>query len=208
MFERLKKVLDGRIIETSSLIVAACALFLTVYQARTTSYHNKLSIIPMLQFSIEHINGKHIEISLENVGTGPAIVDTFELAAKKINSLNNTLNEFAELNEIDISGIQVLTAKIEKRTFIRAEQSVSLLKVIEPEKVTDEYKALVHYTSVLPLTVCYRSLYQDEFHVLTDPEYLIEESCANDGAFQVFGKWIKLKVPFSNQVVQSEVFEK
>lgn len=208
MFDRIKKTLDGRVVEICSLIVAACALILTVHQARTTSYHNKLSLMPMLQFAINHVNGKHIEIVLENVGTGPAIIDTFELAAKEVKSLQGTLNEFAELNKLDISNIKSLITTIESRTFLKSGQSIPLLQILEPEIVTDEYKALVYYTSILPLTVCYRSLYQDEFNVMTDSNYLVKESCANKGSIKVFGEWVKFKMPFGNQVIQSEVFGK
>ncbi|MBM4950712.1 hypothetical protein HYO33_22575 [Vibrio parahaemolyticus] len=208
MLDRLKKILDGRIVEICSLIVAACALILTIHQARTTTYHNKLSLIPMLQFSIDQVDGKHIEIALENVGTGPAIIDTFELAAKEVKSLRDTLNEFAELNKLDISNIDALITKINDRTFLKPGQSIPLLRVIEPEKVTDEYKVLAYYASILPLTVCYRSLYQDEFNVMTNSDYLVKGSCANEGAVQLFGKWIKFKMPFGNQVIQSEVFGK
>jgi hypothetical protein len=208
VFDKLKKLFNGRVVEVCSLVIAVCALFLTVHQARTTSYHNKLSLIPMLQFSITHSDGEYIEIALENIGTGPAIIDTFELAAKEVKSLRETLNEFAKLNDIDISNVKALITKIEDRTFLRAGQSISLLKVQEPEVVSDEYKALAYYTSILPLTVCYRSLYQDEFHVMTDSSYLIAESCVNENAFSFFGKWVKVKMPFGNQVVQSEVFGK
>lgn len=208
MYKKLKEILDGRVVEICSLFVAVCALFLTIYQARATSYHNKLALVPMLQFSIEHKKGEYLEISLENVGNGPALVDRYELAAKQITSLSYTLNEFAELNELDISGINVLTTKIENQNFLNSGQSISLLKIPAPEKITKEYKALVNYALILPLTVCYRSLYQDEFHVLTDPEYLVEESCAIDSAFKFGNEWIKFKMPFSNQIIQSEVFEK
>ncbi|WP_217523254.1 hypothetical protein [Vibrio metschnikovii] len=208
MLDRLKKIFDGRILEICSLTIAACALILTIHQARTTTYHNKLSLIPMLQFSINQVDGNYIEITLENVGTGPAIIDTFELAAKEVKNLRVTLNEFGELNKLDISNIDVLITEINELTFLKSGQSISLLRVIEPEKVTDEYKALSYYASILPLTVCYRSLYQDKFNVMTNSDYLVKESCSTEGAVQLFGKWIKFKMPFGNQVIQSEVFGK
>ncbi|HDM8174865.1 TPA: hypothetical protein P0E27_002085 [Vibrio harveyi] len=208
MYKELKELFHGRAVEICSLFVAVCALFLTIYQARTTSYHNKLALVPMLQFSIEHKKDEYVEISLENVGNGPALVDTYELAAKKITTLSYTLNEFADLNELDISDIIVLTTKIENQNFINSGQSISLLKILAPQEITKEYKALVGYTMTLPLTVCYRSLYQDEFHVLTDSKYLVKESCATDGSFKFGDRWVKYDIPFGNQIIQSEVFGK
>ena len=208
MFDEIKNIFKGRIVEICSLVIAICALFLTIQQARTTAYHNKLSLIPMLQFSIEHSDGKYIEIALENVGTGPAIIDSFELASVRIESLKETINDFAKLNDLNVEGIDVLITKIENRTFLRAGQSLPLLKILEPKTKNREYNGLSYYTSILPLTVCYRSLYQDEFNVTTDSNYVNEKSCANEGAFKFFDKWVKFRIPFGNQVIQSEVFNK
>jgi hypothetical protein len=54
------------------LVVALAALGLTIYQARSTSVHNRLSVRPVLDFDESYPRGQRAGLRLCNVGLGPA----------------------------------------------------------------------------------------------------------------------------------------
>jgi hypothetical protein len=208
MFDGVKSKLQKRAVEATSLFVALCALFVTIYQARTTDYHNRLSLIPMLQFSIEYEEDKHASISIENVGTGPAIIKQFELAEKPFITLSDTLYDFAKLNNFDTKDLKAEALTIKSKLFLKAGQNIELLSVSLPKELKKEHYGYIEYLKILPITACYNSLYKDEFYVTTDQNYVGGESCANKGMYKVFDNWVKFKNPFGNEILQSEVFGK
>lgn len=64
----------------ATVIIALCALFLSYWQFRALSRHNKLSIKPLITFEVysaETENG--FGIYIRNSGIGPAIVKNFKI---------------------------------------------------------------------------------------------------------------------------------
>lgn len=64
-------------VEVSSVFIAVCALFLTLWQARQIIKHNKLSVRPYLSWSHTRDltgQGKIYQIEMKNLGLGPAII--------------------------------------------------------------------------------------------------------------------------------------
>jgi len=63
---------------SSSVIVAICALLLTVWQGVAVRKHNIISVKPKLKFSCTRGDDSW-ELILENLGLGPAFIYDFEL---------------------------------------------------------------------------------------------------------------------------------
>lgn len=77
---------------SSSVIVAICALFLTVWQSISVRKHNIISVKPKLKFSSTRGDDSW-ELRLENLGLGPAFIYDLEL------QLNDELVDADEFNK-------------------------------------------------------------------------------------------------------------
>lgn len=63
------------------VVVSVCAISLTVFQSMTTRRHARLSVQPRIEWGIETDTRTGVfEISLVNVGLGPAIVRSLAIA--------------------------------------------------------------------------------------------------------------------------------
>ncbi|MCA0132603.1 hypothetical protein [Winogradskyella alexanderae] len=70
--------MEENITNIATVIIAICAIFLTIYQIYATRKHNRLGIRPLLKIgwtTDEKIDG----IWLKNVGLGPAIITAFSI---------------------------------------------------------------------------------------------------------------------------------
>ena len=79
---RTPKSMKDRILKETKLwapiIIALCALFLTIYQGDQTRLHNQLSVKPSL-FSSFYYNDKSAGYTLDSRGLGPAIIKWVEV---------------------------------------------------------------------------------------------------------------------------------
>jgi hypothetical protein len=65
----------------ATVIIALCAVFLTIYQIYATRKHNRLGVRPLLKIgwtTDENIDG----VWLKNLGLGPAIITNFSIKHK------------------------------------------------------------------------------------------------------------------------------
>lgn len=67
------------IIAISSVVIAVCALGISIWQGYIARQHNKLSVVPMLHVDVDQTEGKDIEIVSVNNGVGPAIITHFRI---------------------------------------------------------------------------------------------------------------------------------
>lgn len=66
--------------DLSTILIALIALGLTIWQARTTQKHNRLSLKPHLMFDVRYDNeSPQIHIILKNSGVGPAYVTDYSV---------------------------------------------------------------------------------------------------------------------------------
>jgi hypothetical protein len=63
-------------VQAATLVVAVCALAVTVWQGVVTRKHNRLSVTPVLTLYRREIDGV---ITLKNNGTGPALIVSQEI---------------------------------------------------------------------------------------------------------------------------------
>lgn len=62
-----------------SIVVAALALGVSIYQAYTNRKHNRQSVRPVLQFASRFRPGERAGVTLRNCGVGPAVIVRSEL---------------------------------------------------------------------------------------------------------------------------------
>ena len=163
---KILKTLKVRAVELLSLFIAACALFLTIYQVDATNRHNRLSVLPILQISYENNRGDTI-ITIENVGTGPAIITELEVGGKKANSIEPTVIQFEKSNKLDFTNLKVNYVKTAKRIVVQAGSALTMVKV-DMNTINNEKSnrlILTAFLKEIPITACYRSVYGDRLYL-------------------------------------------
>lgn len=65
---------SNTIIALCSIIIALAALLATLWQARATCTHNKLSVKPILNTEEDGHPDRPIKLTLHNKGVGPALI--------------------------------------------------------------------------------------------------------------------------------------
>jgi len=205
-FKTLKLVLRQPL-TLASLFVSICALGLTVYQARTTDYHNRLSVLPQLQFSqVADPSGKSIEIFVENNGLGPARINGIE--AYIVDDFVRFESELdwsvlaPKLKAVGVSIAEATGTTFPLRTFIRAQEKVLLLRV--PTSSPEEQTVVKAGLNKLSLGFCYCSLYGDCFHVaVKSRDQSNEGTCRYDGTVKLFGSRYRVKTPWAQSLDSS-----
>lgn len=199
------RILKTRVIELSSLLIALCALFLTVHQINSTNYHNRLSVLPLLQISYENDND-FTRVIIENVGTGPAIITDLEIGGRKANSIESVVAQFQKLNKLNFTTLKAKYVKIAERIVIQAGTYLTMVELnknkLEEEKQNE--LILTDFLKGIPLTACYRSVYGDRFYSTNNQKLVKESSCAYKDAYKVGKKWFRYQ-PYS-EINQSEIY--
>jgi hypothetical protein len=202
----MKDILKSKIVEICSVIVAMCALFIAVYQADSTNYHNRLAVLPMLQIKTDVYRGSsEIYLAIENSGNGPAILTEIESNNDPMLSLDSIVETYEKTNKLGFSNLGIKYLQVSPRSIIKPGETMKLasLKI----KNNDNPNELIfkNLISSLPINVCYRSLYGDLLYVTSHPDSISDDSCFYDNATKIFGKWVRLKWPWEQQIDQKEI---
>jgi len=152
-WQKFKEALWQNTFNIASLIVAVCALFLTVSELRSSRIHNRLSVQPHLQIS--HTMRPDVgAIRLENAGVGPGHLRTFELFldGKPVTSWNDFVNQ------IGLQGKgQFQFSVFKSQTWIQNGTAQVLFEVNTAEQATILNKNI----NRVNVSVCYCSVYND-----------------------------------------------
>ena len=70
---------SNTIIALCSIIIALAALLATLWQARATCTHNKLSVKPILNTEEDAHPNRSIKLTLHNKGVGPALIKQYKI---------------------------------------------------------------------------------------------------------------------------------
>ena len=149
----------------ASVVVAICAtviavvsLAVSVYEARATRRHNRISVRPFLELRVGLSQGRRAGLQLINAGLGPAAITRTVLTLD-----GEPLGEFSE------ASVNVLRSKLSvrpaavtfRRTILAADYDQFLLS-IDPFDRTEhaEFADLVRYR--LGMEIHYESLYGGE----------------------------------------------
>lgn len=79
--ETVMSFVQQHALEIAAILVSACALFLTIYQAMAARKHNRITVRPHLTTFIDKHSSpdsRRVDVTLSNNGLGPAVIKSFE----------------------------------------------------------------------------------------------------------------------------------
>ena len=147
------------LISVSSLIIALCAIGLTIWQLNIQREHNKISVKPHL-FRMSKRDKVHgvarLQVDLINNGLGPAYIDKFQVFYKSQSCepeavISEMLGALAVDSSITILGDDYALAQ---------KESVTLMSVVFPAKAKDDISAVSERIDKLDLLIEYSSAYE------------------------------------------------
>ncbi len=128
------------------VIIAVCAVVVSVWQVRISQQHNKLSVMPYLNFFSGWVSDSTWRLSLMNEGIGPAIVQSTELTYK-----GKTYNHWdAVLDAAEIRNLRVTSTNIGENSPFRMDKEIVFVEMINAPSDPQRFgiNVLIKYTSI------------------------------------------------------------
>lgn len=155
----------------AAAIVALCALFLSLYQATMTRYHNRLSVRPKLisQYSYTAEIGKagplNYKMTLMNCGIGPAIVKELKvLFDGKVTPFYTRADQLSVFDRIlPDHDLTIHSTLISDGAPIAKDESVELLIASIKLTAKDDAEQIVAQLERITVWVQYESMYGEIF---------------------------------------------
>lgn len=136
-----------------SLLVAICALVLTLYQIHATRKHNKLSVRPHIRFGW-NAGTTGDGIWIKNDGMGTAIVEKFEI------SKDGEIINLKQLeDELSNRGLETRVQIISENSTIQDKDVKWLIRTKEILEFGDEQEVFWEVLSGLEIKLTYMSFY-------------------------------------------------
>ncbi len=120
----MRKSGENKLVSVVAVFIALLALLVSLYEGYEIRKHNRLSLKPYLDLQIHFENNEALEISIENAGLGPAIIQNFEIHADGQKARN--WNHAMEI--IDVSRFSYLN-NLQAGEIIPPGESITLIKV-------------------------------------------------------------------------------
>ena len=148
----------GVIVAICATVIAVVSLAISVYEARATRRHNRISVRPFLELRVGLSQGRTAGLQLINAGLGPAVITRTVLTLD-----GQPLGEFGE------ASVNVLRNKLSvrpavvtfRRTILAADYDQFLLSVDSFDRTEHaEFADLLRHR--LGLEIHYESLYGGE----------------------------------------------
>ncbi len=168
MAENKKKWNSERLLSLTAMSMSFFTLVIFIYQTNLMSKQNYLSILPYLAISTSHnASEQTFELSLDNYGVGPAIIESVKMVFKDkrydLVDYNNDLFTFlAEMAPAMDSIKNYSFSSLDKGTAIPVNYKYNILKVKSPKDyqiITSSLDSLLK--EGLYYEIIYRSI-QDE----------------------------------------------
>ncbi len=132
----------------STSIIAVAAIVVAIWQAITTRTHNKLTVVPHLVFEryVDEIS-MTAKIILKNVGTGPAIIKSFdvyldEIKQKPFNAKQWT--DIVQISNFEAKSIAGTILEIDSAIGINEEKTILNIELSKTQKKSEINKAIYH----------------------------------------------------------------
>lgn len=166
---------NSDIIAYSSVVIALCALFATVWQAQLAYKHNRLSIKPVLVWHIARKdvgeNSCGICFSLRNLGMGPAIIRDryFSKDGVRFEVLSIKTNEVRDfVDHVYGSQIQYKLKNFGlpgKNSAMANGQEIIVADVEFPSLPLDQIQTAINLAGSVEFHVKYESIYEEKFEL-------------------------------------------
>ncbi|MBK9595445.1 MAG: hypothetical protein IPO57_08835 [Rhodocyclales bacterium] len=150
----------------SSAVIALCALGLTVWQAKITRYHNRLSVTPHLTtWSQRDVANNRYSVELLNNGIGPALVESFYIHVDGQLISGEGMEPIEKALKILFPQYQYASWQsfVAKGYMMAEKEARNLVTIVfQGEKVPTPAE-VEHATKRARLLITYKSIYGDEF---------------------------------------------
>jgi len=154
-----------------ALFVAVLVLFLTVWEGYETRQHNRISVVPKLDFDINvqsSANKKSISYYVESTGLGPVKIVDFAIFYKddgkviRSDNFNPLAADLQKINDKLKINLSLASSNMDVGSFIAPGVTEVLFRATAEGKtgVSDEINKYVRDT--LDIVVCYCSVYDDQ----------------------------------------------
>lgn len=131
----------------ATVLIAAIAIFIAIWQIITTRIHNKLSVVPHLLFeTIIDEKPNNVNITLKNVGIGPAIIKSYDVYLD--GTKQDLIDGSSWLIIVEKAGFKAkyifgLKLDIDNSAVgVNEEKQILLIELLKPQKMTEVQKAL------------------------------------------------------------------
>lgn len=150
----------------SSAVIALCALGLTVWQAKITRHHNKLSVTPHLTtWSQRDVANNRYSAELLNNGIGPALIESFYIHVDGQLISGEGTEPIEKALKILFPQYQYASWQsfVAKGYMMAEKEARNLVTIVfQGEKVPMPVE-VEHATKRVRLLITYKSIYGDEF---------------------------------------------
>lgn len=201
----MRNLLTEKPIEIAAAVVALCALFLSLFQARESVYQSRLSVVPIIQIVTSVNTDTEVSIGVMNSGMGPAVVTGVELGGNRVSSFDFVIQEFNErLGDTPLM-LKVEATELARTVIIEPGKSLDFLNV---DLLNSDPKQLIVFSEHLEsysIQICYRSVYGDVFHSSSIGSIPKDSSCIYEGTVGIFGDRYRLHWPWQVRLNQNDL---
>lgn len=159
---RLLNTLDANALVSFCVgLISLCALFLTIFEARATRKHNRLSLATRLTPGLVFDKDNPAFYSnVENTGIGPAIIKTYEVTIADRKFTNEHIDWVVALDSLGLPG-EVNGMNFSIGEFIQPGKVYPLLSFasVDPEF---DCKMMLNAIKKIEIQLKYESVYGDE----------------------------------------------
>lgn len=145
----------------SSVVVAVCALVVTIWQGRQNYKHNKMSVRPLLTTMEKYqdrMNNRIVNFELINSGFGPAIIKDFILVYNNEEVSKNNRKTYEDFMMKKASRFELLNLiSFAPNSSIQSDERVELFAMRYNPKTDD-----ASFLEKLNIKINYQSIYGDE----------------------------------------------
>ncbi len=159
----------------AAVVIAAVAVFVSVHEARQTRNHNKLSVLPRIQFDTTTMRERDRGLYMANVGLGPAVLDsTWVFVGGLPFRLDGDHVWDTVRHELDslVPGFkaEVVTARYRSWDSVIAAGTSEPMFVVKREDATGNASAAMDSVlGYLGVKIWYRSMYNEPFLAVSGP---------------------------------------
>jgi hypothetical protein len=180
--------------------VALCALFVSMCDSRRDRYHDRLSLLPHLEFEqkADPATGEHY-FALVNNGLGPARLTGFEYSTGQHFQRFDAVLDFNKVAAAFPGGYEafdslgdVIIGLAPLQTFVAPGQKIEIVRLRNPQSNAAAIR-FAQFLSDSHVLVCYASVYGDKFYVSDRAGASHYQSCRFDGTYVILGRRYRMK---------------
>mgnify|MGYP000754828852 CR=1 FL=1 len=156
-------------LEVSSIVIAICALGLTIWQGWMTREHNRLSVQPAI-CSWAHQDENNAHYWIQNKGHGTAKISSFDFYVKGKKATTEELRQVIRQRIKNYGDNEIHIGIFESNSYFEKGEKVDLIKITTTNNETKP----VPFEAILDdcqLIVKYRSLYGGKELVFNSEDY-------------------------------------